>query len=219
MPAGRYTADVFVNCPFDSQYQPMFEAIVFCAMDCGIRPRCALEVEDSAQVRIDKIFSIIADCRFGIHDISRTELEPDANLPRFNMPLELGIFLGAKRFGSSKQRQKACLVLDIERYRYQRFISDIAGQDVQSHAGDPRRAILVVRNWLRNVTGRSSLPGGAEINRRYLQFHEHLPTMCRDLRLDVDELTFTDLTYLVAAWLEWSDAFWSTGGGRSAGEK
>ena len=206
MAAGSHAGNVFVNCPFDPHYLPMFEAIIFCVMDCGLRPRCALEVEDSAQVRIDKIFNIVADCRLGIHDISRTELDPDSSLPRFNMPLELGIFLGAKRFGSAKNRKKVCLVLDSEKYRYQRFISDIAGQDVQSHSGDSRRAILVVRNWLRNVTGRSTLPGGAEINRRYLRFHEQLPTLCRTLRLDLEELTFTDLTYLIAYWLVRSGA-------------
>ncbi len=50
------------------------------------------------------------------------------SLPRFNMPLELGIFLGAKRFGSQKQKQKNGLILDREKYRYQSFCSDIAGQ-------------------------------------------------------------------------------------------
>jgi hypothetical protein len=157
-------------------------------------------------VRIEKLFGIIAECSFGIHDISRTELDEVSNLPRFNMPLELGIFLGARRFGSAKQKRKKCLILDTDRYRYQRFISDIAGQDVQAHAGDPREAITVIRNWLRNVTDRRTIPGGAEINRRYSQFHAHLPTLCRGLRLEIDELTFTDLTYLVAAWLNRSDA-------------
>ena len=49
---------------------------------------------------------MIADCRYGIHDISRTELDRDSGLPRFNMPLELGIFLGAKRFGAEEQKRK-----------------------------------------------------------------------------------------------------------------
>ena len=48
------------------------------------------------------------------------------------MPLELGIFLGAKRFGRAEQKGKVCLILDTERYRYQQFMSDIAGQDISA---------------------------------------------------------------------------------------
>ena len=122
-----YGANVFVNCPFDKAYQPIFEAIVFGIHDCGFVARCALEEEDSGAVRVAKIYDIIASCRLGLHDISRTELSGKSKLPRFNMPLELGVFLGAKRYGSSKQKTKRCLVLDRERYRYQSYISDLGG--------------------------------------------------------------------------------------------
>ena len=88
--------DVFINCPFDSAYRPLFEAAVFATFDCGFHPRCSLEIEDSSQVRIEKINRIIQQSRLAIHDISRTELDSTFQLPRFNMPLELGIFLGAK---------------------------------------------------------------------------------------------------------------------------
>ena len=82
-----------------------------------------------------------------VQDISRTELNA-AGLPRFNMPFELGLFLGAKRFGNAMQRRKTCLVLDREPYRYQAFLSDIAGQDIAAHGGEPVRAIGAVRDWL-----------------------------------------------------------------------
>ena len=49
------------------------------------------------------------------------------------MPLELGIFLGSKKYGDKKNKTKVCLVIDKEQYRYQIFISDIAGQDIKSH--------------------------------------------------------------------------------------
>jgi len=45
-PVGRsaeFETSVFVNCPFDDAYKPMFEAIVFAVFDCGYGPRCALE--------------------------------------------------------------------------------------------------------------------------------------------------------------------------------
>ena len=105
MKSTYYNDNVFINCPFDSAYKHLFDAMVFAIHDCGFIPRCALE-EDASQVRIDKIYSIIADCRYGIHDISRTELDEGSGLPRFNMPLELGVFLGAKKFGIEEQERK-----------------------------------------------------------------------------------------------------------------
>lgn len=137
MPA-PYAQSVFVNCPFDRRYAPMFRAIVFVVHDLGFEARCALEVSDATQNRYQKILGIIGQCRYGIHDISRTQ-PGQFGLPRFNMPLELGLFLGAKAFGDPEQHQKAGLILDRLPYRYQRFISDLAGQDVQSHRDSPER--------------------------------------------------------------------------------
>lgn len=58
-----------------------------------------MELDDGGQTRIDKLYGLIGECRYGIHDLSRTELDDVNQLPRFNMPLELGLFLGAKRYG------------------------------------------------------------------------------------------------------------------------
>src|SRR5262249_48867536 len=121
----EYDKSVFINCPFDRGYKPLFEAIVFTVFDCGFRPRCALETEDSGQVRMEKIFDLIANSRLAINDLCRVDLDSTTNLPRFNMPLELGIFLGAQRYGQGRQKKKCCLILDRERYRYRAFISDI----------------------------------------------------------------------------------------------
>ena len=196
-----YDDSVFVNCPFDSQYKPLFNAVVFAVVLCGFRARCALEVDDGSQPRIEKIFSIIEHCRFGIHDLSRTEPDDVFQLPRFNMPLELGMFLGVKRCGGRQQRRKSCLVLDTERYRYQKFMSDIAGQDIQAHGCEERRAIVAVRNWLRTASGRK-LPGGAEVFRRYQLFDRVLPQVCRHAELDPAELTFADFVSLTVEWLK-----------------
>ena len=191
MAAAGYEYGVFINCPLDDPYRHLFEAIVFAVHDCGYVARCALEVDDASEVRIEKITKIIASCKFGVHDISRTELDVGTSLPRFNMPLELGLFLGAKRFGRAEQKLKTCLVLDTERYGYQKFISDIAGQDIAAHASDPMRAIKVVRDWLSNSTPRSiRIPGGAAISARYTLFRTELPAMCEKLHLDPTELTF-----------------------------
>ena len=201
MASGSYAENVFINCPFDDQYVELRNALIFAVFDCGFIPRCALEVADSGEVRFDKIGKIISACRFGIHDISRTELDSETDMPRFNMPLELGVFLGTKRYGDSTQRSKRSLILDREQYRYQAFISDIAGNDIGAHQDDPKKAISHVRNWLNASSGRRTIPGGTAILERWQQLEDDLPDMCAQIPIDRDELTYNDYTNFISTWL------------------
>jgi hypothetical protein len=201
-----YERGVFINCPFDQGYRPLFDAIVFVVFVCGLIPRSALEIDDASQTRIDKIATLIGVCRWGIHDISRVELN-EYGLPRFNMPFELGLFLGARRFGSAGQRRKSCLVLDTDPFRFQRFISDISGQDITPHNDDPGRVMTAVRNWLSNsLPPREPIfPGGTEVKRLFDRFQGDLPALCGELRIEIRELTFADYARIVSTWLRNSE--------------
>jgi len=196
----EYYSSVFINCPFDAAYSGLFRAITFAVIHCGFRARCAQEIDDGGEVRIEKIQRIIEACRCGIHDLSRTELDKVSKLPRFNMPLELGLFLGAKRFGFPQQRRKVCLILDRKQYRYQQFISDISGQDIRTHRAREGEAIRVTRDWLSTSSGKT-IPGGAHIYRQYSRFGGELPSLCRTLKLEGPELTFNDYANIVTAWV------------------
>ena len=196
-------ARVFLNVPFDAAYKPLFDALVFAVLDCGSLPHCALEVQDSGQVRIQKIVELIGRCRYGIHDISRTEPDAKSGLPRFNMPFELGLFLGAKWFGAQSHRRKNCLILDKERYRFQQFFSDIAGQDIKAHNNHVAQIIKLVRDWLRNTTPTVEIPSGSIIASRYEQFCRDLPILCQARGYHVEELIFNDYTQLVSRWLKY----------------
>ena len=159
------------------------------------------EADDSGWARIDRIADIDGECRFGIHDISRTETN-ERGLPQFNMPFELGLFLGAARLGTAKRRRKVTLILDREPYRYQQFLSDIAGQDIRSHGGDSVRLMSLVRNWLNANTSDRTLPGGVLLRKRYAAFDADLPTMAAAVDVEPHELTYVDRLSLMAEWLE-----------------
>jgi hypothetical protein len=116
------------------------------------------------------------------------------------MPLELGIFLGAKRFGDSNQKLKRCLILDVEPYRYQRFISDLAGMDIEDHGAEPRRAIERVRNWLANVS-RRDLPAAGLVLDTYSRFEGTRPAMAGSLGFDPAKIPYVDFERLVVGWL------------------
>ncbi|HEY0023570.1 MAG TPA: hypothetical protein VGB24_11685 [Longimicrobium sp.] len=197
-----YERSIFINCPFDRDYQPLFRALTFAVHDCGFIARCALEADDGGEVRIAKIQRIIRDSQHGIHDISRTELDIATGLPRFNMPFELGLFLGAREFGAGQQKKKRALILDRERYRYQKFCSDISGQDIKAHEGSPQKAIRAVRNWLITaLAGNELLLSTATIANRYEEFTADLPDICEELLLDVDDLQFVELRALAEEWV------------------
>lgn len=166
----------------------------------GFRPRSARELDDGGQTRIDKIYRLIEACRYGIHDLSRTELDAVHNLPRFNMPLELGLFLGAKRYGGKSQQAKRVLILDVEQYRYQRFVSDLAGMDIHQHGGDPMRALEETRDWLANVS-RRDLPSAGRTRTAYAAFLADLPDLTAALEFDIARIPYVDFERIVASWL------------------
>ena len=197
-----YDRNVFINCPFDRQYEKMFRAIVFTVQQCGFSARCALEVNDTSQTRIEKIFDLIEKCRLGIHDLSRVEVSSSSQLPRFNMPLELGIFFGAKRYGGDRQQQKMGIVMDRDQYRYQQFCSDIAGQDISAHRGQVDGVIEAVHGFMAGIRPDVILIGPTKIRERYNAFLSELPAAARKVGLEDEEVRFGSLTHLVSAWLQ-----------------
>lgn len=188
---GTYEQNVFINCPFDKEYFPLFQAMVFAINDCGFTSRCALEKSDASQIRILKIYDLISECKFGIHDLSRTQLDKNSSLPRFNMPLEFGIFLGAKFLGENEQQQKMCLVFDEIPYRYQQYLSDIAGQDISSHNNESHILVKKVRDWLAGFSP-SQIPSGSIIFNRYEIFQKELKGLCKQAKHIQEELTYLD---------------------------
>jgi hypothetical protein len=196
-----FSRAVFVNCPFDEEYKPLFSALVFTILIAGFEPRCALEADNSGEPRVEKILRIISECQFAIHDISRTELNA-AQLPRFNMPLELGMDLGCRRLGKPKYRHKKLLVLDKEPYRYQQFISDISGQDIREHHCEARRIIRSVRHWLCSEAACQTIPSAPYIFEKYKSFQRALPELCQDLKKDPNDLPFNEFVHVVGIYLQ-----------------
>ncbi|HVR95963.1 MAG TPA: hypothetical protein VMW27_05070 [Thermoanaerobaculia bacterium] len=203
MPKPPYDDCVFLNVPFDPKYEPFLRALVFTVHDCGFVARCAREIDNSGQIRLEKIYELMGESRYGIHDISRTSLDRANRLPRFNMPLELGIFLGATKFGTGRQKTKSCLILDREPHRYQKYCSDIAGQDIRAHHDSVHEAVKTVRNWLSGhlISRNIQVPGHTKVNERFERFGRELPAICSGLQLAAKDLIFNEYTALVVGWL------------------
>jgi hypothetical protein len=149
MPGGNpdFEELVFINCPFDKKYHPMFRAIIFVIYRCGLIPTTALNVDNGLENRLKKICQCISSAKYGIHDISNTRLN-SAGLPRFNMPFELGLFFGASEYGAGKHKRKNAIIFDTYKFRYQQFISDLNGVDIKAHYNKPIYIIKLIRDWL-----------------------------------------------------------------------
>lgn len=195
---------VFVNAPFDDAYLPLLHSLLFTVHACGFVARTALEDVGGAEQRLHKIVRIIEQTRYSIHDLSRVKLEPASGLPRFNMPFELGLAVGAARFGGGEGRD--FLVMCGAAHQDKAALSDMAGQDAKAHDDEPRKLVDCVRNFLIAKKGwGSGALGGKEIWNRFESFKAQLPAMAVRARLDSSELnTFEYLNewlYLVTRWL------------------
>jgi plasmid stabilization system protein ParE len=194
---------VFINCPFDDGFKPIFRAIVFTILSSGYFPRCALDATDGAQIRISKIAEMIGECDWGIHDLSRIEVDA-AGVPRFNMPMELGIHLGARLLGAARHKRKRALILEAKPHRYDAALSDISGHDIEVHANSPAEAIRCVRNWLseHRTPKEPPLPGATALLGDYRLFRKEARIILREQRLDpLDRLSHNDFLFVVRYWM------------------
>lgn len=179
--------NVFINCPFDDDYKPCFEALIFTITASGYRVRCALEENDTGDIRFDKLCRLISESDKSIHDLSRTQLGA-TGLPRFNMPFEFGLYQGATRFGGTRRRMKTALAMVETPFGLPAYMSDVAGSDPAVHHGKPDEVIRIVRAYLHRSPDGNPLPGAAHISIEFKRFQRSLPKMAAALKIAADEL-------------------------------
>jgi hypothetical protein len=143
---------VFLNIPYDQEFQSLYIAYIVWLYQLGLVPHLASEIPGGDR-RLDRIFRLIQSCRYSIHDLSRIELStaPMA-VPRFNMPLELGMTITWKILNPSLHEW---FVLESEPYRLQQSASDLNGTDPNIHNGTPEGVLRELCNAFRNGNAHS----------------------------------------------------------------
>ena len=137
--------NVFINCPFDEQYRALLRPLLFTLCYLNLTPRIASERFNSYENRMDKICELINVSDHSIHDISRCKSTQADEYFRMNMPFEFGIDYGYVRFN---QLDRKMLVMEGERFDFQKTISDASGVDVKCHNNEPEDVIRCIRNWV-----------------------------------------------------------------------
>jgi hypothetical protein len=167
----NFETNVFINCPFDKDYEPVLQAMLFCIVYLKFNPLLATIRNDGGENRLEKIKSLIEISKYSIHDLSRSQARRKGEHARMNMPFELGMDYGCREYFGDAHAMKTILILEEKKYRHQIAISDLAGFDVEAHAGDYQTAVRKVRNWLVSEAGITA-PGASAILGKYADFQE-----------------------------------------------
>lgn len=168
-----FETNIFINCPFDNDYRTLLRPLLFASIYFDLEPQIS-QTQSSATIRINQIKNHIKASKFSIHDLSRSKPMKKNELPRFNMPYELGLDIGCAEFGIKKFKGKRILILETDRYHYQKVLSDISGQDIENHDNDPATLIRKFRNWLSTVDNLKAYPSGNVVWIAYNQFFDNV---------------------------------------------
>ena len=148
---------MFLNVPFDKTYESLFIALVSSLVAIGRVPRCVLELPELGQGRLARILRLIRSCGVSIHDLSRVGLPV-----RFNMPFELGIAVALARV----QGGHKFIVLEAERHRLVRTLSDVNGIDPGIHGGKSSGVVSCVFSHLGRPHGNPPVEEATSIFRK-----------------------------------------------------
>lgn len=194
--------NVFINCPFDEEYVPLLRALVFTTIYLNLEPHFSQTIS-SSNIRINQIKQHIRNCKFGIHDLCRSKAMVVGELPRFNMPYELGLDIGACEYGGKLLKSKRILILETERYHYQKVLSDISGQDISAHNDEPKTLILKVRNWISTNTVSHVIETHNEVWIAFNQFTDDLlfTLSTSHTPRDIAEMTIGDYLKFAKDWI------------------
>lgn len=203
--APDFDRSVFINCPFDKEFEPILQAMLFCIVYLGMRPRVARERADAAEVRVEKIIELIQESKYSIHDLSRARANRAGEYYRLNMPFEFGIDHGCRRFKGSPWADKKMLIVADRQYAYQKALSDIAGNDIETHSGRFDTAIKKVRNWLVNEAEAPNV-GARRIINKYVDFQEWYFEKHRAAGAEDADIKQYPTSELLSGMVEWKDA-------------
>ena len=169
----RPPADVFLNIPYDSKFQRLCLAYICGISALGFVPRATLEIPGGSR-RLDRIFRLIRNCRFSVHDLSRVELDRKRPpTPRFNMPFELGLCVAWERIG---YRKHTWFVYEGRDRRLTKSLSDLNGTDPYVHGST---VTGVFRELCSAFVRPGRQPSIQQMKRVYRDVEDSLPEVLR----------------------------------------
>ncbi len=128
---------------------------------------------DCSESRLMKIIEIMKKSEYGIHDLSLNK-SSKKEYCRMNMPLELGIDFGLKSSGNDQLSTKSMLILEKKKNEYDKYISDLSGNDIFAHENKTDKLVEIVRDWLVEAKATKERKGSKEIWNDYNDFNSYI---------------------------------------------
>lgn len=127
--------NVFLNVPFDTNYERQFLGMIAALVAVGRTPRSVLELPEVGRGRLDRLLQHLRHCGVSVHDLCRV-----GTPARFNMPFELGLACALAHV----ERRHQYVLLERVQYRLDRTLSDLRGRDPYVHRGSVRQTIVIM---------------------------------------------------------------------------
>jgi hypothetical protein len=142
-PAPLNENGVFLNIPYDEEFQPLYLAYIVGLYQLGLEPYIASAIPGGRR-RLSRILDLIQSCRYSIHDLCRVELDSaGSGTPRFNMPLELGMTI---TWADLHEELHTWFVFESKPRRLDFSTSDLGGTDANIHLGTVEGILCELRN-------------------------------------------------------------------------
>lgn len=170
MPRTKRIESVFLKIPYDDAFESLYLAYIVGLTQLGLRINAALAVPN--QGRLNTIIQLIEQSDFSIHDLSRIEVS--RGVPRFNMPVELGLALYRSHITRGRHH---VFIFESKRYRAQRSTSDVNGIDPEIHNGTAKGLMIGLRNIFRQPGDVTTVP---EMLASYRAVKRKLPELRRN---------------------------------------
>jgi hypothetical protein len=160
----RRAGEVFLNIPFAATHEYLYVALIAGLATLRLTPRCVLEIPPQ-QNRLDRLFTLINECAYSIHDLSYVKLSGGSGprVPRFNMPFELGMAVAIAKSQTAGQDHQFRM-FEAKSYRLHKSLSDVLGHDPYIHQG---RAHGVLEALLNVFSHLPDAPDIADLRRVY----------------------------------------------------
>ena len=85
-------------------------------------------------------------------------------------------------------------------YQWQKYLSDMAGNDIIAHGNRSDKIIGLVRDFLNSHRPKVDVPGARFVRYEYNRFSSELPGYLERLGHEDSELQFKDLLKIVIEW-------------------
>jgi hypothetical protein len=179
------TNSVFLNLPFDQEYESIFVGFVVGLVSLGLEPRSVLELDEDGDGRISRLFRLLQECGSSVHDISYRG--PGL---RYNMPFELGLAYALSRLRPSHR----LVVFEAEKWDLLKTLSDLRGFDPKIHGMKGEKALAMIYECFSSPTIRDAEPRGKQIYKAIVHDLENF----RDGRHTIfNKKSFLYLVYVV----------------------